>query len=86
MSLKKIPRRTKKKMKKNPTPKRIYTLRNILIRGIKMTVKIKSLTPEEQKVEVDSRTKISKKDLEYIKSYLIMEGFNDEATKYNYEN
>jgi hypothetical protein len=51
-----------------------------------MTVKIKSLTPEEQKVEVDSRTKISKKDLEYIKSYLIMEGFNDEATKYNYEN
>jgi hypothetical protein len=73
-------------MKKNPVPKKIYTLRNIEIRGIKMNIKIKSLTPEEQKVEVDCKNKISKKDLEYIKNYLIMEGFNEEATKYNYEN
>jgi hypothetical protein len=73
-------------MKKNPAPKKIYTLRNIEIRGIKMNIKIKSLTPEEQKVEVDCKNKISKKDLEYIKNYLIMEGFNEEATKYNYEN
>ena len=51
-----------------------------------MNIKIKSLTPEEQKVEVDCKNKISKKDLEYIKNYLIMEGFNEEATKYNYEN
>ncbi len=73
-------------MKKNPAPKKVYNLRNIQIRGIKMNIKIKSLTPEEQKVEVDCKNQISKKDLEYIKNYLIMEGFNEEASKYNYEN
>jgi hypothetical protein len=73
-------------MKKNPVPKKVYSLRNIEIRGIKMNIKIKSLTPDEQKVEVDSKVNISKKNLIYIKNYLQMEGFNEEATKYNYEN
>lgn len=55
----------------------------IKIRGNDMKVDIKNISVDEQQVMVEPKFKLSKKQLEYVKNYLYMEGFNDEAEAYN---
>jgi hypothetical protein len=67
---------------KNPN-RRIYKLDNIIISGLKLNVKIKNIAVDEQNVLVECKSQLTKKQLERIKKYLYMEGFNDEAEEYN---
>lgn len=72
---------------KNANPnKHVYSLRGIEIQGMKMNIKIKNLTDEEQNVSVQCKETLSDEKLQMVKNYLNWEGFNEEATKYNYEN
>jgi hypothetical protein len=67
---------------KNPNQK-IYSIKNIIISGMKMNVRIKNIAVDEQNVLVECEKRLTKKQLENIKKYLYMEGFNDEAEEYN---
>lgn len=67
---------------KNPNQK-VYNIKNIIISGLKLNVKIKNIAVDEQKVLVECEKRLTKKQLENIKKYLYMEGFNDDAEEYN---
>lgn len=61
---------------------RTYSFK-IKIRGNDMKVDIKNISIDQQQVMVNCKNKLTKKQLEYVKSYLYMEGFNDEAETHN---
>lgn len=70
-------------MKKSYPNKNIYSLKGIEIRGMKMNIKIKNSTDDEQSVSVECNEKLSDENLEMVKNYLNWEGFNEEARDYN---